>query len=570
MVDYLIKHGTVVDGSGSAPRVADLAITGDRVTAIGKIDEPADTVLDAAGLIVCPGFVDPHTHYDAQLHWDGFATPSSLHGVTSVIGGNCGFTLAPLQPGDDSYIQRMMARVEGMPLEALSTGIDWGWESFGEFLDRFDGQIAVNAGFLVGHCALRRYVMGEQATQREATSDEIAVMVEMLHDALAAGGLGLSTTRSSTHSDGDGNPVASRLASEDELLELCRVVSEHEGTTLEAIVEGCLSGFTDAEVELLAGMSRAADRPLNWNVLTPDASNPDRIRQQLRPSQRARQMGGRVVALTMPVHAEMNMSFSSFCSLWLIPTWSDVLSLPLVQKTAQLRDPEVRAKLVAAAQGTPFQRRTEFDEYTIGDTIAPENKALEGRRVGDIAADQGLDAFGALVEILVRDEYRTVLWPAPGLDTEADWAMRAELWENPDVLIGGSDAGAHLDRMLGSTYPTRFLADTLRGRRLVSLERCVQLMTKVPAELFGLRDRGQLREGAFADVVVFDPMTVDSLPTRRVFDLPGECLRLTAQSIGVVRVLVNGAEAIRDGVPTGSRSGLLMRSGVQTATVSTH
>jgi N-acyl-D-aspartate/D-glutamate deacylase len=305
-------------------------------------------------------------------------------------------------------------------------------------------------------------------------------------------------------------------------------------------------------------------------VLTPDASNPDRIKQQLRPSQRARQMGGRVVALTMPVHAEMNMSFSSFCSLWLIPTWSDVLSLPLVQKTAQLRDPEVRAKLVAAAQGTPFQRRTEFDEYTIGDTIAPENKALEGRRVGDIAADQGLDAFGALVEILVRDEYRTVLWPAPGLDSEADWAMRAELWENPDVLIGGSDAGAHLDRMLGSTYPTRFLADTLRGRRLVSLERCVQLMTKVPAELFGLRDRGQLREGAFADVVVFDPMTVDSLPTRRVFDLPGECLRLTAQSIGVVRVLVNGAEAIRDGVPTGSRSGLLMRSGVQTATVSTH
>ncbi len=570
MVDYLIRGGTVVDGSGGPPRVADVAITGDRIAAIGDLDESAATVLDATGLIVCPGFVDPHTHYDAQLHWDGFATPSSLHGVTSVIGGNCGFTLAPLQPGDDSYIQRMMARVEGMPLEALSTGIDWGWESFGEFLDRLDGQIAVNAGFLVGHCALRRYVMGEEASQREATSSEIVTMIQLLHDALSSGGLGLSTTRSSTHSDGDGNPVASRMASEGELLELCRAVGEHEGTTLEAIVEGCLSGFSDAEVDLLAGMSRAANRPLNWNVLTPDASNPDRIKQQLRPSERARRIGGRVVALTMPVHAEMNMSFSSFCSLWLIPTWSDVLSLPLAQKTAKLRDPEVRAQLVAAAQGTPFQRRTEFDNYTIGDTIALENKAFEGMRVSDIAAEQGKDAFAALVEILSRDEYKTVLWPAPGLDTDADWAMRAQLWENPDVLIGGSDAGAHLDRMLGSTYPTRFLADTLRGRRLVSLERCIQLMTKVPAGLFGLRDRGELREGAFADIVVFDPTSVDSQPTRRTFDLPGDCLRLTAESAGVVRVLVNGVEAIRDGVPTGSRSGTLMRSGVQTATVSTH
>lgn len=570
MLDYLIKGGTVIDGSGRPARVADIAITGDRITAIGDIDESAESVLDATGLMVCPGFIDPHTHYDAQLHWDGFATPSSYHGVTSVMGGNCGFTLAPLQPGDGPYIQRMMARVEGMPLEALSTGIEWTWTEFGEFLDKLDGQIAINAGFLVGHCALRRYVLGEEATQREATPEELDAMVRLLHDALEAGGMGLSTTRSSTHSDGDGNPVASRMASEAELLELCKVVSEHEGTTLEAIVEGCLSGFSDEEVELLSDMSRLADRPLNWNVLTPDASKPERIEQQLRPSVRAREVGGRVVALTMPVHAEMNMSFANFCSLWLIPTWSDILSLPIEEKTAKLRDPAVREQMVAASHGTVFQRRTEFEGYTIGDTVSPENKVLEGRRVSDIAAETGMDAFGALVEVLVRDEYKTVLWPAPSLDSDADWAMRAELWGHDDVLIGGSDAGAHLDRMLGSIYPTRFLADTLRGRKLISLERCVQLMTTIPAGLFGMRDRGELREGAYADVVVFDPETVDSQPTRRVFDLPGGCLRLTAESVGVVRVLVNGVEAIRDGVPTGSRSGVLMRSGRDTATVSTH
>jgi N-acyl-D-aspartate/D-glutamate deacylase len=570
MLDFLIKGGTVVDGTGAPGRRADVGIRGDRVVAVGEIDEPAHETIDATDLVVTPGFVDPHTHYDAQLYWDGYATPSSNHGVTSVIGGNCGFSLAPLRPADADYTRRMMAKVEGMPLGALESGVDWKWETFGQYLDGLEGRIGVNAGFLVGHCALRRFVLGEEAVARESTPEEVATLVRLLDDSLAAGGLGLSTSRSSTHNDGDNHPVPSRAASEEELLTLCRVVSEHDGTTLEAIVEGCLKGFNDDEIELLAQMSAQANRPLNWNVLGTAAGQEEKTEHQLAPGVRAREVGGRVVALTMPIFADNNMSLGTFCALWLIPGWQEILSLPLAEKAAKLRDPAVREEMERSAKGTVFERLADWSNYRIGDTVAPENKPYEGRLITDIAAERGLDPADCLIEITVADEFKTVLWPLPVSDTDPDWAARARLWERPDVLLGGSDAGAHLDRMLGSPYPTRFIADTLRGRKLVSLERAVQLMTDVPARLFGLRDRGRLVEGAFADVVVFDPETIDSGPARRVFDLPGDSLRLTAESVGVRRVLVNGVPTIVDGRSTGALAGTVLRSGRDTDTVATH
>jgi N-acyl-D-aspartate/D-glutamate deacylase len=572
MLDFAITAGTVVDGTGGAAYRGDLGIRDGRIVALvpaGELDESAGRTIDAEGLVVTPGFVDPHTHYDAQLHWDGAATPSSNHGVTSVIGGNCGFTLAPLRAEDGDYIRRMMARVEGMAIPALELGATWDWESFGDYLASLDGRIALNAGFTVGHCALRRYVMGPAAVERHATPVEIADMRIVLHDSLAAGGLGLSTTRSSTHSDGDGNPVASRLASVNELLSLCEVVGEHEGTFLEGIVEGCLQGFTDEESELLARMSSAAGRPVNWNVLMVSGRHRDRAEHQLTPSTRAREMGGRVVALTMPVHAEMNMSFGSFCALWLIPGWSALLDVDPAERARNLADAAIREHMLQAAKGTPFSRLTRFGGYRIGDTVAPENKQLEGRLVADIAGERGLDPFECLAQIVTADGFKTVLWPLPADDGDEDWALRAELWDRPDVLLGGSDAGAHLDRMLGSSYPTRFLADCLRGRRLVPLERAVKLMTDDPARLFGLRERGVLREGACADVVVFDPETVDSGPARRVYDLPGESMRLTADSIGVNHVLVNGQEVIAGGRPTGALPGRVLRSGLDTESVAT-
>ena len=245
MLDKVIRGGTVVDGTGSPSRVADIGIKDGRIVAIGVVEQDAAEVIDATGCIVTPGFVDPHTHYDAQLLWDPTASPSSVHGVTTIIGGNCGFTLAPLIPGDADYLRKMMSKVEGMPLAALENGTDWSWETFAEYLGRLEGNISVNAGFLVGHCAIRRYVMGPAAVGAEASIEHIAGMRAELAKSIQSGALGFSFTNSTSHSDGDGEPVASRWATHDELIALCEEVGLHEGTTLEGIVPGCLDRFAD-------------------------------------------------------------------------------------------------------------------------------------------------------------------------------------------------------------------------------------------------------------------------------------------------------------------------------------
>src|SRR5437763_10118155 len=471
--DYLIKNATIVDGSGSAPYVGQVAIEGDRIASVmgaaaSNGDQPdAATTYDAAGMVVAPGFIDNHTHYDAQLFWDPMMTPSNVHGVTTVLGGNCGFTLAPLKAEDADYVRRMMQKVEGMPLEALENGVPWSWETFGEYLDAVEAsELAVNAGFLVGHCAIRRYVMGAEATDREATDDEVKKIVALLHESIEAGGLGFSTTLSNTHSDGDGKPVASRKAGKEELLALCAAVGEHEGTFLEGIVPGCLDKFADDEIELLAQMSAAAKRSINWNLLTIDSREPDRIPRQLEASKRARELGGRVIALTMPVLVPMNMSLLNFCGLWLIPGWGEILQCPVPERIGRLSDPATRAKmveLVNSPEAGVFRRLGNFGRYVIGDTYSDANAGLQGRAVKEIADERGQEAFDTLVEICIADDLRTILWPMP-TDSDPDtWAMRQQAWGEDDVMLGGSDAGAHLDRMAGAPFPTRFLGDMIRN-----------------------------------------------------------------------------------------------------------
>ena len=572
MLDYLIRGATVVDGTGAPGVRADVGVSGGRIAGVGDLDDSATATLDGDGLVVAPGFVDPHTHYDAQLFWDPWASPSNVHGVTTVIGGNCGFTLAPLRAEDGDYIRRMMAKVEGMPLPALEQGVSWKWETFGQYLEALEGSIAVNAGFMVGHCALRRYVMGPGAVGDKPTDEQLAAMVRVLHESIASGGLGLSTTMSSSHSDGDGQPVASRWAGKDELLALCAAVGEHEGTTLEGIVEGCLNTFSDEEIDLLVAMSAAARRPLNWNVLTVDSRAPERVTRQLEASTRALAAGARIVALTMPVLVPMNMSFRTYCALNLIPGWGEILSLPVPDRIRRLQEPATRANMLERAtskEAGVFRRLADFGRYVIGDTYSDANEGLKGRVVADIASERGLAPFDALVEVVVNDELRTVLWPmAPDNDPES-WELRRQVWDDGRAMIGGSDAGAHLDRMCGAPYTTRFIGDAIRGRRLVPLERAVQLVTDAPARLFGLRDRGRVTPGYHADLVVFDPDTVDSEQAALVRDLPGDAPRLTAGSIGVVRVLVNGVEAVVDGKPVGSTPGTVLRAGRDTTTVST-
>lgn len=572
----IFRGATIVDGTGAPKRTGDVVIADGSIVDItdsGAAAHDGAREINATGKYLVPGFVDPHTHYDAQLFWDPAASPSNLHGVTTVIAGNCGFTLAPLAPGDGDYIRRMMAKVEGMPLVALENGADWEWESFADYLERFDSGLGVNAAFLVGHCALRRKVMGADSVEREATLDEIEQMKTLLAASLEAGGMGFSTTLSRTHSDGDGKPVASRWASEDELLQLAEVVSHYPGTTLEFASDGCLDGFTDDEVDFMIKFSLAGNRPLNWNVLTVDSNAPERYQNQLAAMDKTAEAGAKVVALTMPVIVGMNMSFLNYCALNMMPDWGPILGLPVPERLAKLSDPETRKFMqdrAASPDAGVFARLTGWDTYVIGDTFSEANEGLTGRRVADIADERGdSNPFDTLLDIVIADDLQTVLWPgATDADPES-WRLRQEAWKHPSVMLGGSDAGAHLDRMQGSNYPTRFLGDCLRGRKLASVERAVQMLTQVPAELFGLQGRGTVSVGNIADLVLFDPETVDSEVLRLQHDLPGGTPRLYAGSVGVEGVWVCGVQTIQDGEPTGQLPGRVLKSGRDTTTVTT-
>jgi N-acyl-D-aspartate/D-glutamate deacylase len=475
-----------------------------------------------------------------------------VHGVTTVIGGNCSFGIAPLRAEDADYTRRMLAKVEGMPLSALEQGVPWTWSTFAEYLDALDGNLAVNAGFLLGHSALRRFVLGEEANRRASTPEELE-RIRGVH--------------------GNGDPVPAKGADEAEILALCEETGRWPGTHLEGIFDGASDGFGERELALMPQMSARANRPLNWNLLVVDTRDPDRVERHLAVSRRARAEGGRVVALTMPVIVPMNMSFGTYCALNLMPGWGPIMNAPLAERMELLRDPENRRMMVRRADSDEagmFRRLADFAGSVIGDTYSEANAGLSGRVVRDIAAERGADPFDTLVDIVLADECRTVLWPSAPDDDDAHWALRRRVWAEPDVLLGGSDAGAHLDRMCGGSYPTQFLADTLRGRQQVSLEWAVQSLTSVPAELIGLRDRGRVTEGAIADLVVFDPETVGAAPATLVRDLPGGAPRMTAASTGVVRVYVGGVATVADGVATGALPGTTIRSGRDTETVEVH
>ena len=298
--DVVVRAGTIIDGSGQPGRRGDLAIRAGRIASIGEVEGRGAREVDADGLVVAPGVVDIHTHYDAQLFWDGAATPSSLHGVTTVIGGNCGFSIAPVRPEQVAYLAAMLARVEGIPLESLEQGVSWDWQSFGDFLARLEGRLAVNAGFLVGHTTLRRGVMGAD-DERPARGEQLAEIEELLRTSLAEGALGLSSSLASSHNDADGRAVSSRFADRDELLHLCQVTGQYPGTTIE-FIPSVAAYFDDGDMDLMTSMSVAADRPLNWNVLNVNTLLWDGSRQRLSAGDHAARRGG---ARRRPHHAHV-------------------------------------------------------------------------------------------------------------------------------------------------------------------------------------------------------------------------------------------------------------------------
>jgi N-acyl-D-aspartate/D-glutamate deacylase len=568
-LDLKLAGGTVVDGTRAPARRADVGIRDGRVVEIGDIREGATRTVDATDLVVAPGFVDLHTHYDAQLLWDATASPSPMHGVTTVFGGNCGFTLAPAADEHVDYLARLMARVEGIPLPALQQGLPWDWKSFGDYLNRVEGSgTAVNAGFLTGHSAIRRVVMGAGAVGEKATEHHIAQMEQQLHDALDAGAMGFSTSQAPTHNDGDGNPVPSRAATREELVRLAGTLRSHPGTQLELIIAGCLNGFSDDEVELMTSMSLAADRPVNWNVL--GVSPGGMHEKQLDAGTRAASRGARVVALTLPQGMRIRLSFLTGFVLDGFPGWREVIGLPVPERIRALSDPAVRARLDRQAHSPEagvLANLARWERLEIIEAFTPGTKPFEGEHVGDVAKEQGKAPFDALLDIVIADDLRTGLRPDfGGPEPEATWKMRADVWRDPRAMIGGSDSGAHLDMMCGAAYSTFVVGDAVRNG-YVSIEEAVYQLTDKPARLYGLRDRGRIAVGAYADIVCFDPRTVGPAGERTQQDLPGGASRIVAQSNGIEHVIVNGTEIVRDGSYTGATPGIVLRAGRDTETV---
>jgi N-acyl-D-aspartate/D-glutamate deacylase len=472
-----------------------------RVAAIGKIGDTATRVIDAGGRVLAPGFVDMHTHYDAQVFWDPTLSPSCLHGVTSVFAGNCGFSIAPLSVDAAPYLRRMLARSKGCRKRASRLASRGTGRSFDDYLSRLEGRVGLNIGVMCGHSGLRRTVMGNCGQTERASEDDLARMKSVLAASLAAGAMGFSTTISNTHNDADGNPVPSRAASEEELIALCGVCRDYPGTTIE--LGPGIDPFSPELVELMTQMSLAARRPVNWNAIAPQPGNEGLVEQpavgcRLCPRPRRRdpridRRGQRHGAAQLPHR--------------LLPRQPAGLGIgvpPAVPERIELlRNPEKRREMEAGASsrtGGVAAMMSRFDGYTITDS---GNREFVGRQLADIAAQQGKSVFDAMIDMTIADGLRTVFSPQGLTADRALWERRGEIWQDDRAMIGASDAGAHLD-MIDTFHYTSYMLGVAREQQVISLEETVRQLSWRPAEFMGLVERGQLHEGWHADLVLFD------------------------------------------------------------------
>jgi N-acyl-D-aspartate/D-glutamate deacylase len=572
MLDLKICNGWLVDGTGRRRVRGDLGMRDGRIVAIGEVAEASRETLDAEGLIVAPGFIDAHTHYDAQAFWDPKLTPSCYHGVTTVVGGFCGFSIAPMTPEAAPYIRPMLARVEGMPLETLETAVPWGaWSSFGEFLDLLEGKVGLNAGFFCGHSAIRRIAMGGRAVGKRATRGEVERMKALLGQSLAEGALGFSTTISPTHADGDGNPVPSRWADFSEILALASVVKDYEGAGLELLPD---LEFDPEVAELMVDFSVAGQRPVNWNAMVVAGDleiSRERAERQLRVSDAARLKGGEVIALTIPNAPKLYVNLRDGVAFASIPgLWRTIFQNTIPERIARFRDPEVRRQLAEDATrvpaDSPLAFKTRFGDHVVVGTTTLANKPLEGRHVRDIARERGVSDLDALLDIAIEDGLETIFTPDLGGEDRAAYELRGRLWRDDRTLIGASDAGAHLDVIDTFSFSSIVLQRGVREFAVISLEAAVHRMTERVARYFGLVDRGRLAVGCHADIVVFDEATVGRAAPYMRFDVPGGAGRVYAEATGIPHVFVNGVQVVKDGAHTGVLPGKVLRSGIDTRT----
>jgi N-acyl-D-aspartate/D-glutamate deacylase len=542
--------------------VADLAIRGGRIAAIGKINDPANRVLDADGLAVAPGIIDFHTHFDAQIWWDPLGSSSNEHGVTTVVFGNCGLTLTPCKPeGRDALIGNFV-RVEGMPRDTLKAGIPWEWTTHGQYLNALGRKpLGLNVATLVGHCAVRQYAMGEASVEREANDSEISEMEELVRQGLAAGAFGFSTNSNQSHFREDGKPVPSRFASLHEIERLCRVVGENQ----RGAVQFTHGAF--ATPEHVARISRWYDtilsetrRPLIGESIRHRWSEPDLWRKQLDDVEERARQGAASFAMTSTRLALRRWNLKESNRLDEMPAWKKVMSIPLEARKGALRNPETRRELaVEMAPGRPainFSRR--WDSIYVNKVYRAEHEELQGKSIEEIARLQGKLAIDAMFDLSLEENLETVFEDSI---TQGDEKAVAAIFRSPYVMLGQSDAGAHVaSANPGFGFGTFLISYWVRQRQIMPMEEAIRKLTFMPASIFGIRDRGLLRPGMAADVFVFDPAAIELEKPEQVNDLPEGAPRYIQHARGIRYSIVNGAVLMEDGSHTGAYPGKVLRS----------
>ncbi|MGE0734989.1 MAG: amidohydrolase family protein [Alphaproteobacteria bacterium] len=533
MFDLLIRNARIADGSGGPEFAGDVAVAGGRIVAIGRLAEPAKTQIDAGGMLLMPGIVDVHTHYDAQLTWDRTASPSPSLGVTTVVTGNCGFGIAPAPPAARRTIARNLSEVEGLALAALETGIDWRFESFGEYLDllRRKGSYP-NVAVLVGHSTVRSVVMGDAASERAATDDEISRMYALVDDALNAGAIGFASSHSQNHNGFGGVPMPSRLATEREIATLAGALASRAGVFQ-------MTAGPQTTVAFLESIAAQTGRPAIFSSVFQNDAFPERAISMLEECRAAGGRGHRVYGQTSCQPLSMDFTLANAYPLSSLEIWENLRAADPTTVAGALADPEFRdrfrAQLAAPAKGKLFYgdwRRVEFAQ-----TMRPEHAQLDGRTVGDVAAETGTDPVDLFFDVSLAENLQTV-FTAKLLNADDDKVE--PLLRHDNGIISLSDAGAHLAFMCDAGFGLHLLGHWVRDRQSLTLPDAVRRLTALPAERYGIPDRGKIEIGMAADLLLLDPARVGVSAKRRVHDLPGGETRVIRDPFGVQGVWVNG------------------------------
>jgi N-acyl-D-aspartate/D-glutamate deacylase len=556
--DLLITGGSVVDGTGAPARTADVAITDGKVAAIGRVDSSATQTIDADGLLVTPGFIDIHTHYDAQLHWDPTASPASWHGVTTLLTGNCGFTLAPSKPQDLDWLMLMLSRVEGMSADALAAGVSFRGGSLGDFLANLDGHIGVNVGANVGHCAVRRYVMGDDASDRAATGDEIDEMRTLVRAAMRDGAIGFTSSQLELHVAHDGRGVPSNYASPDELVALTGVLAEFGRGTIEFIPRTFLDGYDDADRDLVLRMARASGRPVHLNTLSAMPHAPDGWKRSLEFAESAQRDGLELHPMFAANRQSVHFALGSTFLFDEMASFRDTLTMASPERERRLRDPALRSQMraeLADSRGRSFVFT--WESLRVESVARPEHERYLGRSVQELADELGVDPLDAFLDLSLAEDLETQFVratpPSPTRRAAVETMMRSDV-----MMAGSSDGGAHLLSFCGADFTTRLLTEWVP--EVLALEAAVARLTSIPAAACGIGGRGVLMEGAAADVNVIDRERLAAGDSPRyVRDFPAGSGRYVVDAGGYVATIVNGEVLLADGEWMGTTPGQILR-----------